>query len=88
MWVYFKHSLKRRVCNFPSDYKLTFKKKQGMQHFCVVAADNYHGVSGAGYNPGILRNMADYSALRGTQFGNFALLGKWELFCFTSSPIL
>lgn len=47
-----------------------------MQHFCVVAADNYHSVSGARYNPGILRNMADYSALRVTQFGNFALLGK------------
>lgn len=47
-----------------------------MQHFCVVAADNYHSVSGDRYNPGILRNMADYSALRVTQFGNFALLGK------------
>lgn len=47
-----------------------------MQHFCVVAADNYHSVSGARYIPGILRNMADYSALRVTQFGNSALLGK------------
>lgn len=47
-----------------------------MQHFCVVAADNYHSVSGARYNPGVLRSMADHSALRVTQFGNFALLGK------------
>lgn len=48
-----------------------------MQHFCVVAADNYHSVSGARYNPGILRNMADYSAFRVlTPFENFALLGK------------
>lgn len=42
----------------------------------MVAADSYHTVSGARYNPGILRNMADDSALRVTQFGNFALLGK------------
>ena len=47
-----------------------------MKHFCVVAADNYHSVSGARYNPGVLRSTADYSALRGTQFGNSALLGK------------
>lgn len=47
-----------------------------MQHVCLVAADNYHSVSGARYNPGILRNMADYSAARVTRFGNFALLGK------------
>lgn len=47
-----------------------------MRHVCLVAADNYHSVSGARYNPGILRNMVDYSAGRGTRFGNFALLGK------------
>lgn len=47
-----------------------------MQHVCVLAADNYHSVSGARYNPGILRNVADYSAVRETHSGNFALLGK------------
>lgn len=47
-----------------------------MQHFSMMAADNYHSVSGARYIPGILRNMADYRALRVTQLGNFALLIK------------
>lgn len=47
-----------------------------MQHVCVLAADNYHSVSGARYNPGILSNMADYSAVRVTRLGNFALLGR------------
>ena len=42
----------------------------------MVAADNYHSVSGAGYNAGVLGSTADYSALRVTQFGNSALLGK------------
>lgn len=68
-----------------------------MQHFCVVAADNYCSVSGARYNPGVLRSLADYSALRVTQSGNSALLGKLNclasrisshFFCFPTKSYL